>query len=126
MSNSFYSIGISHWNCPLEIRELFNIDKSQSTNLIHDIKALGGSGFSISTCNRTQVFASNTNVYQLKELFIKHSDKINRVTFWGVMDKYSWLNDWPIKGRTNYPLLFDRNYQPKVAYERLLDVNTKP
>jgi endo-1,4-beta-xylanase len=60
------------------------------------------------------------------KLFIKHSDKINRVTFWGVMDKYSWLNDWPIKGRTNYPLLFDRNYQPKVAYERLLDVNTKP
>ena len=59
-------------------------------------------------------------------LFVKHSDKINRVTFWGVMDKHSWLNDWPIKGRTNYPLLFDRDYQPKVAYERLLDVNTKP
>lgn len=59
-------------------------------------------------------------------LFVKHSDKINRVTFWGVMDKHSWLNDWPIKGRTNYPLLFDRDYQPKVAYERLLGVNTKP
>ena len=59
-------------------------------------------------------------------LFVKHSDKINRVTFWGVMDKHSWLNDWPIKGRTNYPLLFDRDYQPKVAYERLLSVNTKP
>jgi endo-1,4-beta-xylanase len=59
-------------------------------------------------------------------LFVKHRDKINRVTFWGVMDKHSWLNDWPIKGRTNYPLLFDRDYQPKVAYERLLGVNTKP
>ncbi|MFL2623713.1 MAG: endo-1,4-beta-xylanase [Flavobacteriaceae bacterium] len=59
-------------------------------------------------------------------LFVKHSDKINRVTLWGVMDKHSWLNDWPIKGRTNYPLLFDRDYQPKVAYERLLGVNTKP
>ena len=59
-------------------------------------------------------------------LFVKHSDKINRVTFWGVMDRHSWLNDWPIKGRTNYPLLFDRDYQPKVAYERLLGVNTKP
>lgn len=59
-------------------------------------------------------------------LFVKHSDKINRVTFWGVMDKHSWLNDWPIKGRTNYPLLFDRDYQPKLAYESLLGVNTKP
>ena len=57
-------------------------------------------------------------------LFVKHNDKIERVTFWGVMDKYSWLNDWPIKGRTNYPLLFNRDYQPKYAYKRLLDLNT--
>ncbi|MCH1548065.1 MAG: endo-1,4-beta-xylanase [Flavobacteriaceae bacterium] len=60
------------------------------------------------------------------ELFIKHSDKISRVTFWGVMDKHSWLNDWPIKGRTNYPLLFDRNYQSKQAYDSLIElVSTK-
>jgi len=64
--------------------------------------------------------------HDIFNLFVKHSDKINRVTFWGVMDKHSWLNDWPIKGRTNYPLLFDRDYQPKVAYARLLGVNTKP
>ena len=57
-------------------------------------------------------------------LFVKHSDKISRVTFWGVMDKHSWLNDWPIKGRTNYPLLFDRNYNPKPAYKSVLEVNT--
>ena len=64
--------------------------------------------------------------HDIFNLFVKHSDKINRVTFWGVIDKYSWLNDWPIKGRTNYPLLFDRDYQPKVAYESLLGVNTEP
>lgn len=58
------------------------------------------------------------------KLFVKHSDKISRVTFWGVMDKHSWLNDWPIKGRTNYPLLFDRNYNPKPAYKSVLEVNT--
>ena len=56
------------------------------------------------------------------KLFIKHQDKISRVTFWGVMDKHSWLNDWPIKGRTNYPLLFDRNYQPKKAYNKLINL----
>ena len=54
------------------------------------------------------------------QLFIKHSDKISRVTFWGVMDKHSWLNDFPIKGRTNYPLLFDRNYQAKEAHKSLI------
>lgn len=58
------------------------------------------------------------------KLFIKHKDKISRVTFWGVMDKHSWLNDWPIKGRTNYPLLFDRNYQPKKAYQSVIHATT--
>lgn len=54
------------------------------------------------------------------KLFLKHKDKISRVTFWGVHDGQSWLNDWPIKGRTNYPLLFDSNLKPKKAYYSVL------
>lgn len=50
------------------------------------------------------------------KLFLKHKDKISRVTFWGVHDGQSWLNDWPIKGRTNYPLLFDKDLKLKKAY----------
>lgn len=50
------------------------------------------------------------------KVFLKHKDNISRVTFWGVDDGHSWKNNWPIRGRTNYPLLFDRNYQPKKAY----------
>ena len=73
MSNSFYSIGISHWNCPLEIREQFSINKQQSINFISDIKTLGGSAFTISTCNRTQVFANNTNIHQLRDKFIEYT-----------------------------------------------------
>ncbi len=49
-------------------------------------------------------------------LFIKHSDVIDRVTFWGVYDKTSWLNRFPVRGRTNYPLLFDRQCKPKPAF----------
>jgi len=61
------------------------------------------------------------NCYEgLFKLFIKHKDKIERVTFWGVNDGQSWLNNWPIKGRTNYPLLFDRNYKPKPAFEKVI------
>lgn len=55
-------------------------------------------------------------------LFLKHQDKISRVTFWGVNDGTSWLNDWPISGRTNYPLLFDRQYKQKEAYNTLLEL----
>ncbi|MDQ3292392.1 MAG: endo-1,4-beta-xylanase, partial [Bacteroidota bacterium] len=53
-------------------------------------------------------------------LFKKHRDKIGRITFWGVTDANSWLNNWPIKGRTSYPLLFDRQYQPKPAFQAIL------
>lgn len=56
----------------------------------------------------------------LFRVFVKHRDVVRRVTFWGVTDGYSWLNDWPVKGRTNYPLLFDRSGQPKPAYAAVL------
>jgi endo-1,4-beta-xylanase len=49
-------------------------------------------------------------------LFVKYKANISRVTFWGVNDGQSWLNDWPIQGRKNYPLLFDRNFNPKPSF----------
>ena len=58
------------------------------------------------------------------KLFLKHKDKINRVTFWGVNDGDSWKNDWPIEGRTNYPLLFDRNNEKKKAYHSLIKLKS--
>ena len=52
----------------------------------------------------------------------KHRQTINRVTFWGVTDADSWLNNWPVRGRTAYPLLFDRNCQPKPAFEAVIRI----
>jgi len=56
------------------------------------------------------------------ELFLKHQDKISRVTLWGISDKNSWLNDWPMKGRTNYPLLFDRQYNDKPVVQQIISL----
>jgi endo-1,4-beta-xylanase len=53
-------------------------------------------------------------------VFLKHRDVVTRVTLWGVTDADSWRNDWPVKGRTSYPLLFDRNGQPKPAFQAVL------
>jgi endo-1,4-beta-xylanase len=53
---------------------------------------------------------------ELFRLFVKYKKNVSRITFWGVNDGQSWLNGWPIRGRTNYPLLFDRNFQPKPAF----------
>jgi len=55
------------------------------------------------------------------ELFNKHKDKIGRVTFWGVQDGNSWKNNFPARGRTDYPLIFDREYKPKKAYYAILE-----
>ena len=58
-------------------------------------------------------------------VFHKHRDKISRVTFWGVADHNSWLNGWPMPGRTSYPLLFDREYKPKSAYNAVVETVSK-
>ena len=52
----------------------------------------------------------------LFEVFIRQHDNIDRVTLWGIQDGNSWLNFWPVRGRSNYPLLFDREYKPKQAF----------
>jgi endo-1,4-beta-xylanase len=51
-------------------------------------------------------------------VFLKHRDDITRVTFWGVSDADSWLN----RGRMNYPLLWDRQRQPKPAFDAVVKV----
>ena len=55
----------------------------------------------------------------------EHCGVVTRVTFWGVTDKESWKNNWPVKGRTNYPLLFDRNAQPKPAFDAVIHAAPK-
>lgn len=66
------------------------------------------------------------DVYRdLFALFVKHRDKMSRVTFWGLDDASSWLNHWPIRGRTDYPLLFDRNAQPKPAFHAVVEALKK-
>lgn len=55
----------------------------------------------------------------LFKLFLDNKDKISRVTMWGVTDIDSWKNDFPVKGRTDYPLLFDREYKAKPVVEKI-------
>jgi len=57
--------------------------------------------------------------------YAKHCGLVTRVTFWGVTDKNSWKNNWPVRGRTNYPLLFNREAQPKPAFYAVIDAAPK-
>ena len=58
---------------------------------------------------------------EIFEVLRKHKDVISGVTFWGVTDDSSWLNYIPVKGRPNWPLLFDSELQPKEAYWSIVD-----
>lgn len=57
---------------------------------------------------------------ELFKMLLEQSEHIERVTFWGVSDKTSWLNNFPVTGRTNFSLLFDRQFQKKIAYEKVI------
>ena len=59
---------------------------------------------------------------ELFRILYGRRDKIDRVTLWGVHDGLSWKNNYPVPGRTNYPLLFDRNLRPKPAFDAVLAV----
>jgi endo-1,4-beta-xylanase len=60
---------------------------------------------------------------KLFEILHRHHDMIDRVTFWGADDEHSWLNG---RRGKNYPLVFDRQLQPKPAFDAIIDVLTNP
>ena len=64
----------------------------------------------------------NKRMADFFQLFIDNSDKIQRVTMWGVSDATSWKNNFPVRGRTDYPLLFDRNHQAKPIVQQIIDM----
>jgi len=59
---------------------------------------------------------------QIFSLFKEYSDVITSVTFWGAADDYTWLNNFPVRGRKNWPFVFDEKHQPKQSYWELLNV----
>lgn len=55
------------------------------------------------------------------EVFRSRKDKISGVTFWGAADNYTWLNNFPVRGRKNYPLIFDIKLQPKKGFFQVVN-----
>ena len=61
-------------------------------------------------------------VYKMAfELFRKYRNIISGVTFWNISDRNSWLDNFPVQNRKDYPLLFDKNLQPKKAYREVVN-----
>ncbi len=64
-------------------------------------------------------------VTELFALFLKHHRHIDRVTLWGLNDDNSWRNNFPVRGRKDYPLLFDRDNQPKAVVQQMIELALK-
>jgi endo-1,4-beta-xylanase len=65
--------------------------------------------------------ALENRYFDFFRLFLKHKNVISRVTLWGVNDAQSWKNNWPVRGRTDYPLLFDRKNQAKPVVQKIIE-----
>ena len=60
---------------------------------------------------------------ELFAYFRKHRNLFGRITLWAVHDGQSWRNYWPITGRADYPMLFDRDCRPKPALDSLTQMH---
>lgn len=63
----------------------------------------------------------NGRMESFMDLLLKHADKVQRVTAWGISDGDSWKNNWPVRGRTEYPLLFDREHNMKPFLNKYMN-----
>jgi len=77
--------------------------------------------------NETDVFTSEMEQKEVEQykmffkVFREYKDNVSGVTFWNISDKHSWLDTYPVRGRKNYPLLFDQQLKPKKAYWQVVD-----
>lgn len=59
---------------------------------------------------------------QAFSLFKQYSGKVTSVTLWGVADDETWLDQFPVNGRKDWPLLFDESHEPKLAWQQIMDI----
>ncbi len=65
--------------------------------------------------------AKQIEVYKMCfDLFKKYKKNITSVTFWNISDRHSWLDNFPVRGRKDYPLLFDKYLRPKKAFREVV------
>ncbi len=121
-----HGIGLQgHWNIvnPSEKDLRDALAKYSSLGLTLQITELDVSVYRSDETNPSDnVFTPEREQKQLEKykmifrVFRDYKDAISGVTFWNVSDRNSWLDNFPVRGRKNYPLLFDNNLQPKKAY----------
>ena len=118
-----------HWSIyePTQTELEYTIQKFASLNLKIQVTEMDVSVFKwekeqrsklsneeVFTPEREQQQAEKYNM--LFKVFRKYKQNITGITFWNISDRSTWLDNYPVRGRKNYPLLFDVQLQPKKAF----------
>ncbi|MGB9456547.1 MAG: endo-1,4-beta-xylanase [Bryobacteraceae bacterium] len=117
---AFHALGVKVNITELDVDVLPRVRRDQNADV--SARAEGGANSNpyVSGLPAAMQQALADRYAALFRVFLKHRDAITRVTFWGVTDRTSWLNNFPAAGRTNYPLLFDREGRPKPAFDAVI------
>jgi len=125
-----HAVGLQgHWSVTDPSRELLAsaIEQYASLGIKIQITELDVSVFTNDKMPEQRHFTPEQEQLQeqqyamLFDTFRRYRDVITGVTFWNLSDRSSWLDNFPVRGRKNYPLLFDENLQPKKAYQKVID-----
>lgn len=69
-----------------------------------------------------QMMELQAEVYEkVFEVFREYKDNITSVTLWGISDRHTWKDNFPVIGRKDWPLLFDIKGEPKKAFYRIIN-----
>jgi endo-1,4-beta-xylanase len=120
-----HGIGLQHWNINYpgenELRDA--IEKYSSLGIKVQVTELDVSVYTTDVPGVSDgVFTPEREQKQIEKykmifrVFREYKNVISGITFWNVSDKSSWLDNFPVKGRKNFPLLFDQNLKPKKAF----------
>lgn len=109
--SDFASLGL-----PLQITEL-DISVYPKEHNAREMKAAEFDTTYSSTIEKAQ----SRQYEMIFDLFRKYKRHITGVTFWNISDRHSWLDNFPVRGRKDYPLLFDKDLRQKSAYKAVID-----
>jgi endo-1,4-beta-xylanase len=101
--------------CELDL-SLYREDEANWNDLSSSKKTLTAREFETRQKMQIALYRDLFDMFEQKY----NQGKLDMVVFWGVADRESWLNWYPVSGRTDSPLIFDRYYQPKAAYYELI------
>jgi GH35 family endo-1,4-beta-xylanase len=136
-----HGVGLQgHWSVyePSEKNLRDALDKYSSLGLLVKITELDISIYPAEDLRREkrpdEVFEGFTSELEHKQIeqyrmifnvFREYKNVISGVTFWNISDRHSWLDNFPVRGRKNFPLLFDQNLRPKKAFDAVIDFHAK-